>query len=433
MLKHKNKTRLLIVFDILFFIVSIAIVVFADQSNRLYEEYLELHLKVLLPVLPLVLIIYFIEGLYTLRQLRDEGLIISIIRAKFLSSIVIVLAFYILPYTTLTPKTNLALIVFISAFFLYASRKTFLFLFSKKEFATRVLVVGNGPDVEEVMNEAKSKPHLGFIVENKNELPENINYDLLVVTRESYDDSAFTEEVLKKVFLGVEVIELSKFCEIVTNKVPVESIDNAWFVDNHLSSNRKSYNLTKGILDKSVSIFVFIIFLPILLILIPLLLIFSGRPIFYSQIRTGKNNKPFKIFKLRTMTVDAEKSGAKWATPGDVRVTKIGKFLRVSRLDELPQLWNIFNGDMSLVGPRPERPEIIESKLEKEIPHYNYRHFVKPGVTGWAQVNYGYGYSERDSLIKLQYDLYYVKNKNIWLDIKIILRTVKTVITGIGH
>ena len=133
------------------------------------------------------------------------------------------------------------------------------------------------------------------------------------------------------------------------------------------------------------------------------------------------------------MIVDAEKSGAQWSKPGDARITKFGKFLRKSRLDELPQLINIFRGEMSLVGPRPERPEIIEKHLGPEVPFYNMRHLVKPGVTGWAQVTFRYGFSTEDSLEKLQYDLYYVKNRTLWLDVLIILKTIKTVITGAGQ
>jgi lipopolysaccharide/colanic/teichoic acid biosynthesis glycosyltransferase len=133
------------------------------------------------------------------------------------------------------------------------------------------------------------------------------------------------------------------------------------------------------------------------------------------------------------MVVDAEKSGAQWAKPGDARVTRVGRILRKTRLDELPQLINIFRGEMSLVGPRPERPEIIENKLAPSIPYYNLRHLVKPGVTGWAQVTFRYGFSTEDSAEKLQYDLYYVKNKSLWLDIIVIIKTIKTVVTGAGQ
>ena len=133
------------------------------------------------------------------------------------------------------------------------------------------------------------------------------------------------------------------------------------------------------------------------------------------------------------MVVDAEKSGAQWSKPGDARITPLGKILRKTRLDELPQLINIIRGEMSLVGPRPERPEIIKGQLAPKIPFYHLRHLVKPGVTGWAQVTFRYGFSAEDSQEKLQYDLFYVKNRTIWLDVLVILKTIKTVITGAGQ
>ena len=173
--------------------------------------------------------------------------------------------------------------------------------------------------------------------------------------------------------------------------------------------------------------------IPVAIVLLPILLIVHGRPIFFKQTRIGLNNLPFTIYKLRSMVNDAEKHGAQWAKPGDSRITPLGKFLRKSRLDELPQLINILKGEMSLVGPRPERPEMIDLKLAPHIPYYNLRHLVKPGVTGWAQVSFRYGFSQEDSKEKLQYDLYYVKNRSGWLDLLVILKTIKTVLTGAGQ
>ena len=158
----------------------------------------------------------------------------------------------------------------------------------------------------------------------------------------------------------------------------------------------------------------------------------SKGPIFFIQERIGEGNKPFKIVKFRSMTTDAEKDGPKWATKNDNRVTKFGKFMRLTRIDELPQLWNVLRGEMSFVGPRPER-EFFIKQLEKEIMYYNLRHTVKPGLTGWAQVMYPYGASIEDAYRKLQYDLYYIKNHDILFDVKILLKTVTIVIFGKGR
>jgi lipopolysaccharide/colanic/teichoic acid biosynthesis glycosyltransferase len=150
-------------------------------------------------------------------------------------------------------------------------------------------------------------------------------------------------------------------------------------------------------------------------------------PLFYSQTRVGKNGNHFKIFKLRSMVRNAEKFGAQFAKAKDGRVTKFGRFLRKSRFDEIPQFINVIKGEMSVIGPRPERPEFVEKLIEK-IPFYEVRHLVKPGVTGWAQVNAKYGSSEEDSLEKLQYDLYYIKHRSLFLDITIIIKTLSTIV-----
>jgi exopolysaccharide biosynthesis polyprenyl glycosylphosphotransferase len=158
----------------------------------------------------------------------------------------------------------------------------------------------------------------------------------------------------------------------------------------------------------------------------------SPGPIFYRQLRVGKSGRNFSIVKFRSMTVNAEANGAQWSAQGDPRITPVGRFLRRTRLDELPQFWNILIGEMSLIGPRPERPEFV-AKLAESIPFYRARHAVKPGLTGWAQVKYRYGSSEEDSLIKLQYDLYYIKHRSPVLDLRIISKTIRVVLTAAGQ
>ena len=158
----------------------------------------------------------------------------------------------------------------------------------------------------------------------------------------------------------------------------------------------------------------------------------SRGPIIYKQKRVGKNNRHFFIYKFRTMVSDAEKHGPQWAVKNDSRVTAVGKFLRASRLDELPQIINVLKGDINFIGPRPERPEFIKV-LVKKVPHYNLRHVIRPGLTGWAQVNFKYAASKEDTARKLEYDLFYLKNRSHSLDFKILLKTIKVVLTGKGR
>lgn len=321
---------------------------------------------------------------------------------------------------------------------LYAWRRAFYSFFSNQKRNLGVLLIGSETTIELVQQQLNKKPHLGYrLVDAMNEIQAIQSklqdpVDLIAIERKSTKNP----ELLKQVFnlLGkVQVVDLAKFAERVSGKIPVTSIDETWFIEYCGHQEGRSYDTLKLLGDKFVAIMLLILLIPVAIILLPILLIVHGRPIFFKQMRTGLNNKPFKLYKLRTMVIDAEKNGAQWAKPGDARVTPLGKILRKTRLDELPQLINIIRGEMSLVGPRPERPEIIEKTLEPTIPFYNLRHLVKPGVTGWAQVTFRYGYSAEDSLEKLQYDLFYVKNRNPWLDILIILKTIKTVMTGAGQ
>jgi len=188
----------------------------------------------------------------------------------------------------------------------------------------------------------------------------------------------------------------------------------------------------KRLFDLGAAAGLIVLTLPLLLIAMIAVMLESGWPIFYTQERVGHAGKRFRIIKLRTMRQDAESDGKpRWAGVNDSRVTRVGGFLRRTRIDELPQLWNVLRGDMSFVGPRPERPYFVE-QLTEQIPFYDVRHSVKPGVTGWSQVRYAYGASMEDGLAKLQYDLYYVKNHSLFLDLMILVETVQVVTLGKG-
>jgi exopolysaccharide biosynthesis polyprenyl glycosylphosphotransferase len=175
-----------------------------------------------------------------------------------------------------------------------------------------------------------------------------------------------------------------------------------------------------------------VLLLPLMVIVGLIIKLDSPGPIFYSQLRTGLYGKPFRVYKFRSMYQDAEKKGAQWAIQRDPRITRVGYWLRVLRIDELPQIWNVLSGEMSLIGPRPERPE-FDVKLKEAIPYYEMRYLVKPGITGWAQVLYPYGASLEDAYEKLAYDLYYIKNYSLWLDMVIVLKTIRVVLLGKGR
>jgi len=232
---------------------------------------------------------------------------------------------------------------------------------------------------------------------------------------------------------GMLIESVEDFYERVTGKIPVENLRPSWLVFNSGFNISKDVFLHKRILSILLSILLLILSSPILLLAMIAIKLDSKGPVFYKQKRVGQNGRVFKLVKFRSMRQDAEKmTGPVWSTPGnDSRVTRVGRFLRRTRVDELPQIYNIIRGDMDLVGPRPERPVFVE-QLSKEIPYYPLRHVVRPGVSGWAQVNYGYASKLEHTVEKLQYDLFYIKNLSLMLDLVVIFETVKTVLVRKG-
>lgn len=230
---------------------------------------------------------------------------------------------------------------------------------------------------------------------------------------------------------GVPIVPFVEAFEGLTARIPVDHIDETWFVRSDALEQRFAYRVGKRALDvaiASIGLVLTALLFPVLAIAIKL----SGPgPIFYSQARVGRLGYEFRMYKFRTMRVDAERDGAVWAAVNDQRVTKTGAFLRRTRLDELPQFWNVLRGEMSLIGPRPERPEFVAT-LAEHIPFYHRRHAVLPGVTGWAQVMFPYGASIEDAKEKLQYDFFYVNNRSFYLDLKILLRTVFVMLGKFG-
>lgn len=242
------------------------------------------------------------------------------------------------------------------------------------------------------------------------------------------------EHLIKLRLSGLNILLPFEFYERIAQKIPVELIDQEWtlrYGGFSLLSNPFGMKI-KRLFDILVSIILLIITLPIFIVLPLIMKIFERGDIFYSQIRVGVRGQHFKITKFRTMIADAEKDGAQWAQSGDMRITKLGRFLRKTRIDELPQLFCVLKGDMTLIGPRPERPEFT-SELTRIIPFYDLRHLVRPGVTGWAQVKYPYGASVEDAIRKLEFDLYYIKNYSFLLDMIILLKTVRIVFARSGQ
>ena len=301
-----------------------------------------------------------------------------------------------------------------------------------------VTIYGNGEMKNRVLDSIQHFQEYQYIdfTGAKEEFPKFVqenNISLIILCREKLASSEI-REILAMKLKGVEVKSYFDYMIENEGKIEVEFITEEWLLQAYGFKILRSQiqNNIKRVFDIIMAIIIGVMTLPVMAVAAIIVRFESPGPIIYSQDRVGENGKEFKVHKFRSMRNDAEKDGAKWAQVNDPRVTKFGNFMRKTRIDELPQLINVLKGEMSFIGPRPERMVFIK-ELEKEIPYYNLRHMVKPGLTGWAQVMYPYGASVEDARRKLEYDLYYIKHHSLYLDMMIMFMTFKTVVFGKGR
>ncbi|MDH5611240.1 MAG: TIGR03013 family PEP-CTERM/XrtA system glycosyltransferase [Gammaproteobacteria bacterium] len=385
-----------------------------------------------------------------------EALILRIASGLLLGLIPLGVSFYFAP-TLFLGRGVIALTVLISFIFISLIRLYFRRVVKERNMWSRVLVLGSGENANLVRKAQKEGELKGLNIVGYVSLPgdklceletECITLDkqlVQYVQEKDIDeivlamDDRRTAEIPPRDLLdckmsGIDILDMVTFFERRTGKIRLDMMSPSWLYlsDGFYESTFRS--LGKRIFDVAIVLTFLPVALPLMLLVSIAVFVEShGRgSIIYSQTRVKQHGEPFQIYKFRSMVSDAEKDGvARWASKNDVRITRVGSILRKGRLDELPQLFNVLKGDMSFVGPRPERPEFVE-KLAEKIPYYEERHRVKPGLTGWAQISYAYGDTEKDSLEKLQYDLYYVKNYSIFLDLLILLQTVEVVMLGKG-
>ncbi len=350
------------------------------------------------------------------------------------------LIFYLVPSFEITPKTNLLIDAFLAAISLMFWRR-FFWLFVSKTSKIKVLFFGSSKEVENLADCLEKNAQLGYkpavilasVDHNLIDLIKKHGIQLIVASRNIMEDENAVRRFYEALPLGVSVVDFSAFYETAMEKIPVSVINESWFLVNLVEINKQIFEFSKRIFDIILAFFLTIPTLILFPFIAVLSKIESNDKILVRQARVGKNGKTFTLIKFRSMYHVSETDGkAKWASEKDERITKIGKILRKTRLDELPQLWNVFKGDMSFIGPRPERPEFI-AELQKQIPHYAMRHLIKPGLSGWAQIKFPYGASVEDSMEKLQYDLYYIKNRSLVLDGAIALRTLATMMRHSGR
>lgn len=455
-----RKPTLLAALDVLMIVASLVasfIVRFRHFQNDLVSKILDDWTGATLVVITVHLLAFYVFELYSIElDFRRVGNVFRSVGAVAFSSSVVAVASFVVPRWGFG-RGLFFLHAILLALLTATSRAIFSRLAQSRTPTEKALLVTNGPVSPDVITEMSTNlesrflvvgtvpvsaeapmpkagertltpPPMGALRDTEAVLKREGAVNIIVANIDTLPQEA-ARELLRLKTKGIEVHELSAIFEKLSGRIPLEHVSDSYFlrVPAFTGDTRPMLSNFLRVLDVIVSVVLMILSSPLwVLAFVGIKLTMPG-PVFYSQERVGKDEKIYTIHKFRSMGVDAEKGGAKWATPGDPRVTPFGRFMRRTRIDELPQIWNVLKGDMSLVGPRPERRVFVD-QLKQEIPFYGLRFGIKPGLTGWAQVMYRYGASVDDTKIKLSYDLYYIQERSVLLFALILLKTVQTVL-----
>lgn len=397
----------------------------------------------------------YINGLYDFgERLTVRQLTVALLRVFCLGALALAGVFFLVP-TILTGR-GVFFLAFLFAVVAVTSWRVLLrWMLNTDKFAERVLIVGTDEKAIDIARETLSRKHLGFrVVGFLDDDPRLQGVSLLnprvigttaqacdlarlhgvtrvVVAALDHRGRVSMDSLLACKTSGIRVQEGSSYYEQLTGKIMVEGLRKSWLIFSDGFVVSRGVLFAKRLLDMAAAAVGLLLALPVMVLVALAVKLDSPGPVFFSQERVGRGRKPFRVYKFRSMRTDAEKNGPVWAKDGDPRVTRVGRFIRTARLDELPQLWNVLVGDMSLVGPRPERELFVRQLLDTN-PFYGQRLVVRPGLTGWAQIKAPYASSFEESIEKLKYDLYYIKNMSLFLDISILLSTARIVLLGRG-
>ena len=453
-MKNKIKKLFLLSGDILILYGSLYLSLFLRYREKFNLDIWQNHYPTFSLVFIVWIFIFYILGLYNLYNTQNSKIFFRLsLKALGIAGVIAALFFYLNPNIGIAPKINLAIYLIVFTFVFLSWRAIFNSLLNSYLPKNRIAYIGFNKQIWEIINFIKENPGTGYksilIIDSSNSIHENLynieiikdiqglrqiiknkNINTIVLDSNPGDSNVLRQELFSSLSLSLEFISSVNFYENVVNKVPINAINQMWFLENLNEGNKIFFDKAKRVFDFFFAFLILLTTLPFWIILSFILKYESKGPVFFKQNRLGKNNEPFKIIKFRTMKI--ENNDLSPTKVNDSRITKVGSFLRKTRLDEIPQVINILKGEMSFVGPRPEQPSIIE-KLELVIPFYKERMLVNPGLTGWDQVSGEYhSPSEEDTLKKLQYDLYYIKNRSLYLDISILLKTISVVLTKSG-
>ncbi|OAN11370.1 sugar transferase [Photobacterium jeanii] len=458
-LNLSNATLIFADILVLFSIFSFGLIGIEHFTSTKLPQYGDTHffIHLVLYTLPLQIALLAV-GLYN-EKLRESfnGMAVRLLVALVLAYILSSGIYFITPLDTL-PNFSRELIFSLTFIGLLISRFIAITNNYEKIGQVKVLVIGAGERaslIERCMRRKSDRVHFdlqGYVHisgDNKEQAPKgNIieldcslsdyvkqhNIEEIVIAADERRGNLPVDSLFNCKIDGVLITDIIDFIERETGQIAVTHIYPSWVIFNDKKPSHFFVKALNWLFNSTIALLILLFCWPLIILAIILIKLEDGisAPVLYSQQRTGLRGKPFQIYKFRSMRLDAEKNGAQWATEADPRITKIGLFLRKYRIDELPQLFNVFRGDMCFVGPRPERPQFAE-QFEHSIPYYNHRHNVKPGLTGWAQLKYPYGSSKEDAIEKLKFDLYYIKHRSFMLDILILIRTSEIVLFGKGR
>jgi sugar transferase (PEP-CTERM system associated) len=415
-------------------------------------------LKIFIVVFTIQSCLYF-NDLYDLKvsdTMLETG--IRLLQALGISAFILAVSYFVFP-DLIIEKGVFALSVFLIIVIIILWRLGYMLVLNRGVFNQKIILLGSGEMAQKIETEIHDKKDSGYTVsvkvqesgntdncytkgatpcilkknyEGLGELAKKLKIRKIIVAITEKRGTFPTQVLLKCRVDGIDIIEGNSFYETLTGKLIVEEINPSWLIFSEGFRKSMARRFIKRSEDLLLSFILLVFFIPLIVLVALLIKMDSRGPVIFSQKRVGKNRKAYRVYKFRSMIADAEKlSGPVWAKGDDGRITRVGKWIRNLRIDEIPQLWNVLKGHMSFVGPRPER-EFFVKQLEEAIPFYGERFTVKPGITGWAQISYGYGASVEDAIEKLNYDLFYIKNMSTFMDLMIVFRTVKIVLFGKG-
>ncbi len=441
------KQYLLLLIDMTLLYLSLATTIYLRYglNSREYSLMASAHYETFSVLFLVWIILFYIFGLYDLKYAKNDLYLVKNFATAIGTAAIFTIVFFYLTPSLITPKTNLFLLLAIFSTLEYIWRYNFNRVISRNRTKENLLFIGKSQTTDELGQYITANPQLGYTIKfsiGNNPLDNELGHISQIMIAENITTIVMPDHIKKnqraaeiiynELAAGANIADLSTLYERILQKIPLEEIEETWFLEN-ISSHHRFYDIITRPIERATAFILLIALTPLLFAISALIKLTSKGPAILKQVRTGQYGKDFTLYKFRSMiatgpdgSAEAD-TGAVWAIGNDKRITPFGKFLRAAHLDELPQLWNIARGELAFVGPRPERPELIQI-IKKEVPFFELRELATPGITGWAQINYHYGASVEDASRKLEYDLYYIKNRSLILDLLIMLRTLKKLI-----